>query len=385
MNKLLRPLWQNTHNPVFFSSSRLPRTWIGAVLFLAEQLPVCLRYTLMPMNKKIIWTLIPALILTACLTVSQGAAPTKAPPLFVTSTLPPTKPGLTLPTATLIPATETPDPLTPSATPAKSSCTDIAILVDDVTYPDNTVVPAGEKFTKTWKLQNVGHCTWKGYTIAFVSGDRMSSPDTAPVPETEPGKPVDVSIDLVAPTADGNYLGNFELRNADGKSMLIGTESIFWVKIVVGTGGASNIVGTPIVSQVGNCTYTTNDSYVQTLIGLINQARSDVGRAPLTVNQQLMDAAQGHSLDMACNNFLHHSGSDGSWIGDRLVQAGYPNSYYLEILAIGLPQDAMNQWKSDKDHWDAVLNSRVTEIGVGYVYSKFAAFGSYWTVDMGGP
>jgi uncharacterized protein YkwD len=213
----------------------------------------------------------------------------------------------------------------------------------------------------------------------------MSSPDTAPVPETEPGKPVDVSIDLVAPTADGNYLANFELRNADGKSMLIGTESIFWVKIAVGTGGASNIVGTPIVSQVGNCTYTTNDSYVQTLIGLINQARSDVGRAPLTVNQQLMDAAQGHSLDMACNNFLHHSGSDGSWIGDRLSQAGYPNPYYLEILAIGLPQDAMNQWKADKDHWDAVLNSRVTEIGVGYVYSKFAAFGSYWTVDMGGP
>jgi uncharacterized protein YkwD len=45
----------------------------------------------------------------------------------------------------------------------------------------------------------------------------------------------------------------------------------------------------------------------------------------------------------------------------------------------------MNQWKADKDHWDAVLNSRVTEIGVRYVYSKFAAFGSYWTVDMGGP
>jgi uncharacterized protein YkwD len=338
------------------------------------------------MNKKIILTFILiGLALNACVTLAPDSAPTEAPLLFVTSTLPPTKPGITLPTATLVPVTATPDPLTPQPTSAAPKCTDAAILVEDVTYPDNTVVPAGEKFTKTWKLQNTGRCKWTGYTIAFVSGDRMSAPDTAPVPETEAGKPVNVSIDLVAPTTDGNYLGNFELRNAEDKSMLIGIESIFWVKIVVGTGGASNIVGTPIVSQVGNCTYTTNDSYVQTLIGLINQARADVGRAPLTVNQQLMNAAQGHSLDMACNNFLHHSGTDGSWIGDRLVQAGYPNSYYLEIIAIGLAQDAMNQWRNDKEHWDAVLNSRVTEIGVGYVYSKFAAFGSYWTVDMGGP
>ena len=88
---------------------------------------------------------------------------------------------------------------------------------------------------------------------------------------------------------------------------------------------------------------------------------------------------------MACKNFLNHSGSDGSWTGDRIVKAGYPNSYYLEVLAIGLPQDAMNQWKSNNDHWDAVLNSRITEIGVGYVYSKFSSYGGYWTVDMGGP
>ncbi len=139
--------------------------------------------------------------------------------------------------------------------------------------------------------------------------------------------------------------------------------------------------------QVGNlnCSYEENPGYVQTLIDLINQARLEAGRAPLAVNQQLMNAAQGHSLDMACNNFLRHSGSDGSWIGDRLLRAGYTNPYYLEIIAIGLPQDAMNQWRSDPTHWDAVLNSRVTEIGVGYAYSRFSAYGSYWTVDMGGP
>ena len=348
---------------------------------------VSLRYTLIPMHKKIILTfLLLTFILTACLTLSQEDAPTKAPLLFVTSTLPPTQPGLTVPTAIPPTLTLTPDPLTPSATvPAISKCTDAAILVDDVNYPDNTVVPANEKFTKTWKLQNSGRCTWTGYTIAYVSGDRLSAPDAAPVPETEAGKTVNVAIDLVAPTADGTYLGNFELHNAAGQTIPIGVEAAFWVKIIVGTGGASNLQGTPIAIQVGNCNYTANEGYVQTLIELINQARTDVGRAPLTVNQILTSAAQGHSLDMACNDFLRHSGSDGSWIGRRLIQAGYPNAYYLEIIAIGLPQDAMNQWKNDQEHWNAVLNSRVTEIGVGYVFSKFSSFGGYWTVDMGGP
>ena len=281
------------------------------------------------MDKKADWIFLVIFLLTACnVSVSQGNVPTEAPILFVTSTLPPTKPGLILPTATPPAATQTLDPLTPRpTTSAAANCTDSAILVEDVNYPDNSVVPAGEKFTKTWKLQNVGRCKWTGYTIVFVSGNRMSAPDAAPVPETEAGKPVDVSIDLVAPSADGTYLGNFELRNADGRTIPIGTEATFWVKIIVGAGGASNAQGTPIVSQSGNCTYTTNDGYVQTLVDLINQARREVGRGALTLNAQLTTAAQGHSLDMACNNFMEHSGSDGTWVGDRLAQAGYSHSY----------------------------------------------------------
>jgi len=335
------------------------------------------------MSKKITLTLILILTLTSCVKVSSEAidTPTPAAPLIVTSTLPPTKQALTV--STQIPPTGSPtaDPSitgTPKA-PSSASCRDSAILVEDVTYPDNAIVNAGETFTKTWQLQNVGNCTWTGYTVAFVNGDRMSSPDSVPVPETEKGQPVDVSVDLIGPSDNGTYRGNFELRNADGETVSMGTESIFWVQVVVGPVESSTVLDS------GNCTYITNDGYVQQLIELINQARADTGRAALRVNQQLMNAAQGHSLDMACNNFFRHSGSDGSWTGDRLADAGYPNSYYLEVIAIGLPQDAINQWKNDPTHWDAVTNSRVTEIGVGYVYNKFSSYGGYWTVDMGGP
>ena len=327
-------------------------------------------------TRKIILALFFLLILTACVKVSEETPP-GAPVLFVTSTLPPTKPGLTLPTQIPPTASPTSDPLTPDATP---SCRDDAVFVEDVTYPDHTRLAAGEKFTKTWKLQNTGTCTWMGYTIAFVSGDKMDSPDSLPVPETEANSTVDVSIDLVAPSDDGAYTGNFELRDGEGEPVPLGTEPTFWVKIIVG----EDTAGTSAEQTIGNCTYTENPEYVQTLIDLINKARAEVGRAALTVNAQLTEAARAHSLDMACNNFMKHSGSDGSWTGNRLSSAGYTNPYYLEILAIGLPQDAMNQWRIEKADWSAILNSRVTEIGVGYVFSKFSAYGGYWTVNMGG-
>src|SRR5215212_3564552 len=102
------------------------------------------------MSRKINFVLLLLLLLSACIKVS-GEAPTDAPVLFVTSTLPPTKPGLTLPTDVPPTASPTSNPMTPSPTP---SCRDNAVFVEDVTIPDNTRIEAGEKFTKTWKLQN---------------------------------------------------------------------------------------------------------------------------------------------------------------------------------------------------------------------------------------
>ena len=199
------------------------------------------------------------------------------------------------------------------------------------------------------------------------------------MPETDAQATVEISVDLAAPAEDGAYKANFELRDADGRVVTLGLESTFWVKIIVGEGDASEQIA-------GNCVYTENPEYEQTLIDLINKERADVGRSTLTVNPKLTEAAREHSLDMACNKSdrLIHSGSDGSWTGDRLERAGYTGSYYLEILAIGLPGDAMNQWRIEKADWSALLNSRVTEIGAAYVYSKFSAYGSYWTVVMGG-
>ncbi|HLO33106.1 MAG TPA: NBR1-Ig-like domain-containing protein, partial [Anaerolineales bacterium] len=253
--------------------------------------------------------------------------------------------------------------------------------------------PAGKIFTKTWKLKNTGTCPWAGFTINYASGERMNAPDSVPVPETAAGGTVDLSVDLTAPTGDGTYTTYFSLQSATGESIAIGAEKTFYAKVIVGLGDApaftqssSTSPGSPAVS-IGDIkiycryNYSENAGYVQELASLINQARRDTGLSALNLNPLLTQAAQGHSIDMACNNFLGHEGSDGSRFGILVYAIGYPGSSQ-EIIAIGTPQNAMDQWYADIGHWEIVLNTLATEMGIGYAYNANSNFGGYFTVDI---
>ncbi len=374
---------------VLFSSkiTHRPQDLISLIEFKAKSL----------MKKISILVLLTTLSLSSCVKVSQQPA-TPTPALFITSTLPPTNASLSLPTDTPT-ALQTPDVSTAAVTPDEASaaaCKDSAILIEDVTVPDNAQMQYGQKFTKTWRFQNNGKCNWSGYTIAFVAGDRMSSPDLAPVPATNAGKTVDVSVDLAAPSVDGGYTGYYELRNAKGETLAIGTEKTFWVKILIGTATAAPIVtlavtpisGTPAVKVTGpaSCNYTTSSSYANEVANLINNARAQAGLAPLSLNVQLATAAQGHSIDMACHGVISHTGSDGSSVHERVVAAGYSPSFSSEIIyGSGYPQTAFDWWMNDQTHRNEILNSRYTEMGVGYAYVAGTAHGGYYTVDFARP
>lgn len=171
-------------------------------------------------------TLLPSLLLLGltggCLIIETQTPP---PPLFVTSTLP-AGPSAT-PTLTATPKGILPRP---------ENCTDAAVLLEDVTISDGTVVAPGEAFTKTWRLKNVGTCPWDaGYSLIFLTGERMSAPDSVPLTITLPGESVDVSVQLVAPSKNGKYMGIFGLRNSLGQEIPIGTGNTIWVEIVVAT------------------------------------------------------------------------------------------------------------------------------------------------------
>ena len=269
-------------------------------------------------------------------------------------------------------------------------------MIEDVTVPDNTPMSKGQTFTKTWRFMNNGKCNWSGYTIAFVAGDRMASPDTALVPQTEAGKTVDVSVELTAPSLDGSYTGFYELRNENGETLAIGIEKTFWVKILIGNVAAAPVAtialtpisGVPTIKVTGpaSCNYSTSSSYQTELANLINNARAEAGLAPLAVSAALTVAAQGHSIDMACHGLISHSGSDASSPSQRIAAAGYAASRASEIIyGSGYPQTAFDWWMSDQVHRNEILNPNVTEMGIGYAYNPDTARGGYYTVDFASP
>ena len=332
--------------------------------------------------KKIIFLLV-TVLLVSCISVDLKPQ-VSAQPDFVTATLAPTK-------AMFTPATLLPSPEVTSETPvastftviALSDCKDGTVLLRDVTIQDNAQVKAGEKFIKTWEFQNTGTCPWINYTLKFSAGDEINAPLSAPMPAAAPNEKVQVSMELTAPAANGTYAGYFTLHNSDGEVVPIGAEKTFWVKFIVGAYAMIPTASGAKPTPSGNCIHSQNANYVSEIISLINAERANAGLPVLTVNTEIAAFAQSHAEDMAFNNFLSHDGSNGSF-GERM--AGYNMTHpgygiFGEILAIGTPQNAMDQWRLD-EHWDFVLGS-FTQIGAGYAYNSCSNFGGYFTVDFG--
>jgi hypothetical protein len=121
-------------------------------------------------------------------------------------------------------------------------CNDRAAFVADVTIPDNTVIPAGTKFVKTWRLRNVGTCTWtKLYTLVIYGKSSGTEADWAPLPEiVPPGETIDISIEIPAPQFAGISRWEGVLRNELRDSFGLGSDPYtdmfgrpFWVQIIV--------------------------------------------------------------------------------------------------------------------------------------------------------
>ena len=127
---------------------------------------------------------------------------------------------------------------------------------------------------------------------------------------------------------------------------------------------------------------TTSQNQV---ITLINQERANAGLPALSANALLTEAALRHSDDMASNDFVSHTGSDGSTMGDRATDAGYDWTYIGETIAAGqsTPADAVATWMASSGHRDIILSPNFDDIGVGYVYLNGSTYGHYWTVNFG--
>jgi len=127
----------------------------------------------------------------------------------------------------------------PKKTAAPSDACNIAEFVTDVTVPDDTRLPPGEAFEKTWRLKNVGKCEWTPeYAIVFIGDNVLDAPasvqlTTDSVPS---GQTIDVTVTLEAPQTPGKYRQNFKLADETGDQFGMGSDGTkpFWAQIRVG-------------------------------------------------------------------------------------------------------------------------------------------------------
>jgi hypothetical protein len=110
-------------------------------------------------------------------------------------------------------------------------------FIGDVSVGDGSEFPPNTVFTKTWRLKNIGTCTWTpDYDLVFVSGSQMGGNSVVPLnANVRPGESIDVSVTLVSPEREDSYTGNWALRNANGLIFGVGANQnqTFWVRINV--------------------------------------------------------------------------------------------------------------------------------------------------------
>lgn len=198
---------------------------------------------------------------TSQVTVDASATQAGIP----TQTLPPVS------TWTPVPTLEHTRPVVQTST-TESVC-DLAAAGSpiDVTIPDGTEMTPGETFSKTWRLENVGTCTWtEEYAVTFFSGNSLSAQQVNYLPEeVEPGEVIDVTVDMEAPTTTGSYQSNWMLSNADGELFGIGPngDAPFWVQIEVVSSitdtpeATATVTSTPVVYMTGTADMGDGDQF----------------------------------------------------------------------------------------------------------------------------
>jgi uncharacterized protein YkwD len=118
---------------------------------------------------------------------------------------------------------------------------------------------------------------------------------------------------------------------------------------------------------------------------LINRERAKHGLPPLTYNDKLALAAQGHAEDLAQRGYGGHVGSDGARLRERLKRVGYTSTWVNESWAWShTPEYTVAMWLNesppDDPHRRMLLSPRLTEVGVGVAPSQG---GYYFVADFG--
>jgi uncharacterized protein YkwD len=158
-------------------------------------------------------------------------------------------------------------------------------------------------------------------------------------------------------------------------------------------GGGTPPVTTIVVAPEDACAIA---DFGQAMLAAVNAARATARwcgatwypAAPaLTWNTRLAQAAAAHSHDMATNNFLSHTGSNGSTLVNRVDATGYVAIAWGENVAGGPTSvDAvMAGWLASAGHCANIMSANFSEIGAACARNDASTYTRYWTQDFAAP
>lgn len=107
-------------------------------------------------------------------------------------------------------------------------------LVKDVTIGEGESIPPCTKFTKTWRIQNIGDEVWPpGCCLRFSGGDQLCAAERVPVRPVGPGCTLDLSVEMVSPQQPGIYESKWRMSTPSGSYF----GDVIWVILTVAEGG----------------------------------------------------------------------------------------------------------------------------------------------------
>jgi uncharacterized protein YkwD len=118
---------------------------------------------------------------------------------------------------------------------------------------------------------------------------------------------------------------------------------------------------------------------------LINQERAQNGRSPLTLNEALEQAAEGHCAELIADDYFAHVSPNGETPVQRIAAAGYipgPGVGYAigenlawGTLSLSTPKAVVAAWIASPGHLANILESQYTETGIGVTPAVPASLG----------
>jgi uncharacterized protein YkwD len=126
------------------------------------------------------------------------------------------------------------------------------------------------------------------------------------------------------------------------------------------------------------------DPTVSELLAAHNFIRRRNKLEPLKLSLKLCESAEIHARDMASQERMTHTGSDGSNPIQRARRVGYGSSLIGENIAVSqwTVEQVMAEWMESRGHRRNILG-KYTEMGAARIEDELGNY--FWCVNFGGP